>query len=154
MSFRIRGLEPNQFRHVFDLDEDALIKSGMRSMVIDAPNSAPCRVSLRDVDPGERVVLLQYAHQTAFTPYRSSGPIFVSEGARQAFDRIDELPPLFTNRPLSVRAYDTEGMMINAGVAHSDPRKLIDTFFADQATNYVHVHLARRGCFACRVDRA
>ena len=154
MSFRIKGLEPNQFRHVFALDEGALVKSGMRSMVIDAPNSAPCRVSLRDGDPGERVVLLHYAHQTALTPYRSAGPIFVSEGAQVAFDRIDELPPLFANRPLSVRAYDKEGMMIDADVAHDDPRKLFDQFFSDAATDYIHVHLARRGCFACRVDRA
>ena len=154
MSFRIRGLEPKQFRHIFSLDEGALVESGMRSMVIDAPNSAPCRVSLRDVDPGERVVLLQYAHQTAFTPYRAAGPIFVGEGATQAFDGTDELPPMFANRPLSVRAYDSQGMMIDADVAHSDPRKLFETFFADGATDYIHVHLARRGCFACRVDRA
>jgi hypothetical protein len=154
MSFRIKGLEPGQFRHVFELDENALVKSGMRSMLIDAPNSAPCRVSLCDVDPGERVVLLHYAHQTAFTPYRSAGPIFVSEGAKEAFDRIDELPQMFSNRPLSVRAYDKDGMIVDADVAHSDPRKLIDTFFSDSATDYIHVHLARRGCFACRVDRA
>lgn len=154
MSFRIRGLEPNQFRQVFALSEVALLKSGMRRMVIDAPNSAPCRVKLRDVDPGERVLLLPYAHQTAFTPYRSLGPIFVSEGAREAFDRVDELPPMFANRPLSVRAYDSDGMMIDADVTQSDPRKLFDQFFADEATDYIHVHLARRGCFACRVDRA
>jgi len=153
MSFRIRGLAPEQFRHVFVLDEDGLVKSAMRSMVIDAPNSAPCRVSLRDADPGERVVLLNYAHQTALTPYRSAGPIFVSEGAKEAFDRVDELPPMFANRPLSIRAYDQVGMMIDADVTHSDPRKLIEQFFADAATDYIHVHLARRGCFACRVDR-
>ena len=153
MSFRIRGLEPSQFRHVFALDEIGLAKSGMRSMVIDAPNCAPCRVSLRDVDPGERVVLLNYAHQTALTPYRSAGPIFVSEGAAERFDRVDELPLIFANRPLSVRAYDQGGMMIDADVTHSDPRKLFDQFFADATTEYIHVHLARRGCFACRVDR-
>lgn len=154
MSFRIRGLEPEQFRHVFSLDEAALAKSGMRSMVIDAPNSAPCRVSLRDVDPGERVVLLRYAHQTANTPYRSAGPIFVSEGAKKAFDRVGELPPMFANRPLSVRAYDKDGMMIDADMTQSDPRKLFEQFFSGAATDYIHVHLARRGCFACRVDRA
>lgn len=154
MSFRIRGLEPSQFRQVFTLSEDALLKSGMRSMVIDAPNSAPCRVKLCDVDPGERVLLLPFAHQTAFTPDRSFGPIFVSEKANEAFDRVDELPPMFAGRSLSVRAYDRDGMMIDADVTHSDPRKLFEQFFAEEATDYIHVHLARRGCFACRVDRA
>ena len=153
MSFRIRGLEPAQFRPLFALAEVALSARGMRGMIIDEPNSAPCRVTLRDVEPGERVLLLQYAHQTANTPYRAAGPIFVSERASEPFDRADELPTMFSNRLLSVRAYDGEGMMLNAEVAESDPRHLFKDFFADPAVDYLHVHLARRGCYACRVDR-
>jgi hypothetical protein len=153
MSFRIRGLEPVQFRHLFALADVALVARGMRGMVIDEPNSAPCRVTLRDVEPGERVLLLQYAHQTANTPYRAAGPIFVSEKASEPFDRIDELPQMLSNRPLSIRAYDREGMMVNAEVAY-DPRRLIDEFLSDPTVDYLHVHLARRGCYACRVDRA
>lgn len=154
MDFRIRGLDPAQFHSLFALNEAELINRGMRAMVIDEPNSAPCRVKLRDVEPGERVLLLQYAHQTAKTPYRSAGPIFVSETAAEPFDHINELPQMFSNRPLSVRAYDTEGMMVNADVAFSDPRHLLNDFLSDPAVEYVHVHLARRGCYACRVDRA
>jgi len=153
MSFRIRGLEPAQFRPFFALDDAALMERGMRAMVIDAPHSGPCRVTLRDVEPGERVLLLQYTHQSAHTPYRSAGPIFVSEVGLEPFDKIDTLPPMFSGRPLSVRAYDKQGMMVNADIAHSDPRDLFGEFFSDPTTDYLHVHLARRGCFACRVDR-
>ena len=152
MSFRIRGLEPAQFRPLFALDDDTLVARGMRGMVIDEPNSAPCRVTLCDVEPGERVLLLQYAHQTANTPYRAGGPIFVSAKASEPFDRIDELPQMLSNRPLSIRAYDRGGMMVNADVAY-DPRRLFDEFLSDPAVEYLHVHLARRGCYACRVDR-
>jgi hypothetical protein len=110
-------------------------------------------VTLRDVEPGERVLLLQYAHQTANTPYRAAGPIFVSEKASEPFDRIDELPQMLSNRPLSIRAYDREDMMVNADVAY-DPRRLLDEFLLDPIVEYLHVHLARRGCYACRVERA
>ena len=153
MSFRIRGLDPAQFRPLFALDDDALGARHMRSLVIDEPDSGPCRVTLRDVAPGERVLLLQYAHQTADTPYRSGGPIFVSEHGLERFDDVDVLPPVFTGRTLSVRAYDKEDMMIDADVVESDPRGLFSRYFSDPATDYVHVHFARRGCFACRVDR-
>ena len=30
---------------------------------------------------------------------------------------------------------------------------LIDRFFAEPSVSYLHVHNARRGCYACRVDR-
>lgn len=153
MSFRIRGLQPAQFRPLFALDDATLLERGMRAMIIDEPNSAPCRVALRDVEPGERVLLLQYAHQLANTPYRSGGPIFISEHSSEPFDRIDVLPQMFSNRPLSVRAYDGEGMMVTADVAHADPRLLFKEFFSDSSVEYVHVHLARRGCYACRVER-
>src|SRR5438876_6918741 len=95
MDFRIRGLEPAHFHSLFALGEAELIARGMRAMVIDEPNSAPCRIKLRDVEPGERVLLLQYAHQPANTPYRSGGPIFVSENASEPFDCINELPQMF-----------------------------------------------------------
>ena len=31
---------------------------------------------------------------------------------------------------------------------------LIERFFADPRTAFLHVHNARRGCYACRIDRA
>jgi hypothetical protein len=44
-------------------------------------------------------------------------------------------------------------MMVDADVTTDDPRPLFTQFLRDGATAYLHVHLARRGCFACRVDR-
>ena len=31
---------------------------------------------------------------------------------------------------------------------------LIERLFGDQRVSFLHVHNARRGCYACRVDRA
>ena len=52
MSFRIRGLQPNQFEPLFALDDTALEERSMRRVGIDAPHSAPCRVTLEDAAPG------------------------------------------------------------------------------------------------------
>ncbi len=153
MSFRIRGLEAAQFAPLFALDDAALAERSMRRVRIDAPRSAPCRVSLEDAAPGEQVILLAFAHHVAHAPYRASGPIYVRAG-RERFDRIDQLPPVFDGRLLAVRAYDGDGMMTDADVVESDPRPLFEKFFADPAVDYLHVHYARRGCFSCRVERA
>lgn len=154
MSFRIRGLQPAQFEPLFRLDDADLRERSMRRVGIDEPHSAPCRVTLQDAEPGERVILLPFTHQPAHSPYRAAGPIFVREMARQAYDRVDELPPVFSGRLLSVRAYDTDGMMLDAEVVDSDPRVLFSRFFLNPGADYLHVHYARRGCYACRVERA
>ncbi|MEI9993180.1 MAG: DUF1203 domain-containing protein [Rhizomicrobium sp.] len=154
MSFQIRGLSAAPFAALFALDAAALAERGMRRVTVDAPRSAPCRVTLEDAEPGETVLLLSFVHHAPNSPYRGSGPIFVREGERETFDRIDALPPAFAGRLLSVRAYDADGHMTDADIADSDPRPLFGRFFADPAVGYIHVHFARRGCFSCRVDRA
>ena len=154
MPFRIRGLAATQFESLFDLNETELAARDIVRVVADAPHSAPCRVTLEDAAPGEELLLLPFAHQTAASPYQASGPIFVRKKAREAFDAIGVLPPVFAGRLLSVRAYDAEGMMRDADVVESDPRALFERFFADAEVDYLHVHYARRGCYACLVERA
>jgi hypothetical protein len=154
MTFRIKGLAAAPFQALFGLDDDALAARDMRRVLADEPHAAPCRVTLEDAEPGERLILLPYAHHTARSPYRASGPIFVREAARDAFDAVGTLPPAFQGRMLSVRAYDAEGLMTAADLADSDPRPLFETFFADPDVAHIDVHYARRGCFSCRVERA
>ena len=77
MSFRISGLEPTPFRHLFGLSDDALIQAGARRYRVDKPNAFPDRVEMRDLEPGETAILLNYVHQPAETPYRASHAIFV-----------------------------------------------------------------------------
>jgi hypothetical protein len=154
MTFRIRGLAAEPFHDLFPLDDAALAARDMRRVIADAPRAAPCRVTLEDAEPGERLILLPYTHQTARSPYHASGPIFVREAARETFDQVGMLPPVFAGRALSLRAYDADGLMTAADLADSDPRALFEAFFADPQVDYIHVHYARRGCFACRVERA
>ena len=152
--FHIRGLDAAQFAPLFALSDAELAERDMKRFVADAPRSAPCRISLEDAEPGEALILLAYAHHTAHSPFRASGPIFVREKAAEPFDAVDTLPPAFQGRTLSVRAYDAHGDMVEAEVIDSDPRPLFDRYFADPAVAHIDVHYARRGCFGARVTRA
>ena len=154
MNFQLRGLEPAPFENLFDLDDAALAARGIRRMRSDKAVGFPCRVSLEDTPVGEEVLLLTFTHQDSASPYRASGPIFVRRGQSPA-RIVNALPPYLTLRPLSVRAYDATDEMVDADVVDgSAAEPLIRRYLARPDVAYLHVHFARRGCFACRIDRA
>jgi hypothetical protein len=58
-------------------------------------------------------------------------------------------------RLLSLRAFDADGMMIDADVvegARMEP--VVARFLAQPQVAYIHVHNAKRGCYSGRIDRA
>jgi len=154
MQVRFTGLDPAPFRDLYGLADDALAARGAVRVVADARPGYPCRITLRDADPGETVLLLPFEHLAGTTPYRASGPIFVREGATERYD-APITPHDMRSRLFSLRAYDGDGMMIDADVSEgTDLDAAFERFFARPATAFLHLHHARRGCFACRVDRA
>lgn len=155
MSFRIRGLDIEVVRPLFGLPEAELAARGIRRLVADASPGFPDRVELRDAAIGETVLLMNHVHQPAATPYRASHAIFVREAARETWDRVDEVPEVMRRRLLSVRAFDRDDMMIAADVGEGvDLERLLERLFANPAAACLHVHYAKFGCWAGRVDRA
>lgn len=155
MNYQVRGLEPALFEQLFDLDDAALAERGIRRVRADQPVGYPCRISLEDASVGEELLLLPFVHQDAATPFRASGPIFVRRGQPAAARMVNELPACLALRPLSVRAYDRAGEMVDAEVIDGrEAAPLIERYLARTDVAYLHVHFARRGCFACRIDRA
>lgn len=153
MTLRYTGLAPAQFEPLFALDDAALAARGIARVTADAVPGFPCRVSLEDARPGETLLLLAFEHQPAQSPYRASGPIFVRQLAHTAYDS-GELPPVFRGRMLSVRAYDATGMMVDADtVEGADAEPMFTRLLAREAVAYLHVHNARPGCYAARVER-
>ena len=154
MNYTLRGLEPALFEPLFQLDEEALATRGMRWTDVDEPVGFPCRISLEDAPVGERVLLLPFVHQDSRSAYRASGPIFVRPGVREARQVVGELPPYLTRRLLSVRAYDAKDDMVDADVVDGAvAAPLIERYLARDEVAYLHLHFARRGCYACRADR-
>ena len=154
INYRVRGLEPAPFKPLFDLSEEELAERGVVRMTVDSP-TFPCRVSLTDRAIGEKVLLLNHVSHEVANPYRASHAIFVTEGEDQAADYLDEVPPVFEKRILSLRGFDADGMMADAllaqpGEADEGIRKL----FANPAIQTIHAHNATRGCFSAKIERA
>jgi len=155
MSFIITGLDVDQFKPLFGLSDEELNARGVIRQTADAKPGYPCRVTLEDAEPGETVLLLNYEHHQANTPYRSSYAIYVNESAAATRRTIDTLPGVLKNRPLALRRFNADGMLIGAALDTSgDPTGAIDTAFADPETGYIHIHNALYGCFAAEVKRA
>jgi Protein of unknown function (DUF1203) len=155
MSFHIKGLSYDFFISLFSHDDAALGSMGVVRCVADANPGYPCRVSLEYAAVGEELLLLPFEHLPSRSPYRASGPIYVRRGV-QRFDAVDVVPDVLQRaRLLSLRGYDHEDMMVESDVvAPTAVITTIEAWFADQRVAYLHVHNARPGCFACRVDRA
>jgi hypothetical protein len=156
MSFRITGLKLAQFAALIALPEDKLPEHNARRVVADRSPGFPCRVSLIDAQPGERVLLVNYEHLPVASPYRSRHAIYVREDAREVCYEVGEVPPVLQHRLLSVRAFTAEGMMVDADVAEGRQQlvPLIERLLSPAEVAYLHVHNARAGCYAARVDRA
>jgi len=154
MPFRISGLDAARFRHLYGLSDEALLQQGARRCIADTQPGFPDRVALRDADIGETLLLLNYEHQPANTPYRASHAIFVIERAEQAYSGIDVVPESLKVRTLSLRAFNEAGEMVDADLVegiHLQP--LIARFFGNPEVAYLHAHFAKRGCYAARIDR-
>jgi len=155
MSFRIRGLAASQFDHLIGAPEERLDALGVKRVHVTRPHSTPDRISLRDAEPGETALLLNYEHLAVDTPYRSRHAIYVIEGEQRTFDAVDEMPGALRRRMLSMRAFDEAGMMVDADIVDGrEAEALIERLLANSQVVYVHAHYAKHGCFAARIDRA
>ena len=154
MHYAVRGLDPKAFEPLFGLPDDALAGRGVVRMVVTEKPSFPCRVSLTDREIGETVLLLNHVSHDVAGPYRASHAIFVTEGAQAPAEFVDRVPPVFEPRMLSLRGFDSDGMMADAvltgpGEAEGGIQKL----FANPRIAYIHAHNAARGCFSARIER-
>ena len=155
MNFQITPLPLKDFKALFTLSDEDLANRGARRLTADTNPGFPCRVSLEDAEMGESVILLNYMHQPADSPYRATGPIFVREKAVEATLQPGRIPGLVRRRTISVRGYDADGTMKNARVVEGHAiEQSITEFFADEHVAYLHLHNAGAGCYSCRVDRA
>jgi hypothetical protein len=155
VGFQVVGLPSSLFTPLYGLCEQELAERGIEVKIADAPKGFPCRVSLQDAPVGARMLLLNFEHQPANTPYRSRHAIFVQDGAQEAHPGVNEVPEVLASRTLSVRAFDARGQMLDALVVNGrEAGPAFERLLAVPGAAYLHVHNAGRGCYAARVDRA
>ena len=154
MSFRISGLDSSAFNHLFGLSEAELERHAAKRYIATEKPGFPCRVTLEDAEPGESLLLVAYRHHTANTAYRAEGPIFVREIHSAKAEWSEKIPPQLQQRLISLRAYDTRGMMVDADVVDGKQLEpLIERFLDNPNVDYLHAHFARRGCYAALIQR-
>lgn len=153
MTYVIRGLDPEPFSRLFDLDEADLDALNARRVTATADRGFPCRISLEDARAGEELILLHHTSHDVATPYRSAYAIYVRPGVEAATYRA-RTPPVFEGRPLALRAFDAAGMLQTARLAApGEADTAIRDLFADDGIAYIHAHNAAYGCFAARIER-
>ena len=154
MTYRITGIDPAPYRHLFGRSDEDLMRRGVVRMIVADP-TFPCRVSLTDRAIGETVLLLNHVSHDVANPYRASHAIFITETEQEPAEYVDDVPPVFRLRTLSLRGFDKDGMMADAiltqpGEADAGIRKL----FGNPEIETIHAHNATRGCFAAKIMRS
>lgn len=152
--FRIQGLAPEEFSRLIGQSDEVLARHGAKRYVADKKPGYPDRIGMRDAEPGESLILVNYTHQPADNAYHSRHAIFVLEGGEPRYDEVDRIPEVLRLRQLSLRAFDAGDMMVDAGLVDGkEVEDAIARLFADPRVRYIHAHYATRGRFACRIDQ-
>ena len=154
MDFRIKGLDPMPFARYFTMSEDELARHDGLRKVSDSKPGFPCRITMRDLEPGETVLLLNYEHLPVHSPYRSRHAVYVGT-SRNPYDEVNQVPQALRDRLLAIRAFDQRGLMIDADIVEGrECEPLVERLLAIDGVDYLHAHYARRGCYAGRIERA
>jgi Protein of unknown function (DUF1203) len=155
MSFQITALGHQRFARLFAMPDDELAANLATRMMATEKPGFPCRVSLADAEVGDEVMLVNYQHQEGASPYRAAHAIFVRKGVEQAHPARNEVPELLRTRMLSLRAFDSQAMIVGADLVDGkDLGPALDSLLADETADYVHIHYAKVGCYAARAERA
>lgn len=155
MAYRIEGLARERFAPLFGLPDEALAERGAVRVTANSERGFPCRVSLDHAAPGESVILLNHVSNDVPTPYRTAYAIYVREQAGEAPVYVDRLPPALAGRMLSLRAFDSAGMLREAVLAAPDEVEArIGELLGDAAAASIHAHTPAYGCFLARIERS
>ena len=155
MDYRIRGLSPAPFMPLYGLPDDELARRNTKRYVANTMPGFPDRIELRDAEPGERLILVNYVHQPAPTPYHASHAVFVLEGAEKAYDAVNEVPQVLRRRILSIRAFDLNHWLIEGDLCDGQALEpIVQRLLAKPEVAYLHAHYAKPGCYAAHIERA
>lgn len=155
MSFQIHALAPDQFESLFSLSDEELAKARATRVLVEAKPGFPCRISLADAEIGETVILVNYKHQPADSPFHATHAIYVRENVQQVFPDVGTVPKVLETRLISIRAFNDRHYIVDADVVEgASLSEAIPAMLQNSTTDYLHLHNAKLGCFIARVTRA
>src|SRR5207237_10426371 len=88
--------------------------------------------------------------------YKGKRPIYIHERECQPYTNYDAFPlELRTRRPITLRCYASDGMMIDGELVGQRPvEEVIEELFENSQINYLHARTASVGCYIARIERA
>ena len=97
MNFQIKALPEFAFSSLFGMTDAELAEHNACRQIVTTKPGTPCRVSMADAEVGDTVILCNYPHQPAKSPYQATHAIFVREtGCRiielRVLRLIDDMP--------------------------------------------------------------
>ncbi|HYE28454.1 MAG TPA: DUF1203 domain-containing protein [Allosphingosinicella sp.] len=154
MTYRIEGLPREAYAGLLGLTDEELAERGALRVTADAKPGFPCRVALEDAEPGERLILFNHVSNDVPTPFRAAHAIYVREAPGAPACYVDETPPVFDGRVISLRGFDGEGLLRDAVLASpGEADSKIRALFQRSEIAEIHAHNAAAGCFAARIVR-
>ncbi|KAK1072441.1 hypothetical protein LTR33_010222 [Friedmanniomyces endolithicus] len=137
---------------------DPYFASAATSRTLTPTVSVPCRRCLHDTVQGQEVILLSYDPFFGDSPYRSRSPIFVhADGCHEygtAPEDDDTMPLQQRSKLLSIRGFDQQNMMVRAELLEdAKALQMCEEMLMGGGCEYIHIHYARYGCFAVKVER-
>jgi Protein of unknown function (DUF1203) len=120
-------------------------------------SGGPCRFTLTEHPAGSRMRLFSWAVPEPAGVYALRSPIFLSVDGGQAWDAPGVVPPVVAARPVALRAYGADGMMVypaNTLVLDGNHDQVIRGLLARADVAFLNCHAALAGCYLCRFERA
>jgi hypothetical protein len=122
----------------------------------DVPVGSPLRCCLREVGPGDRILLIAYTPPGTSGAYAERGPVFIHADTCEGYLTPQAYPPGLSHRQQVVRAYDHLGR-IAAGVLVDDgghAEKVIRELLGRPDVALVHLRNVGYGCYNFTVRSA
>lgn len=149
MNWKIKSIDLEICKRYFSASAEELAKNNAKIITVKEKLTAPCRLSLKDLEPGDKAILLNYEHYNVNSPYKSIGPVFVGLNSQQVSLKNNSLPEIILpERRFSIRSYDENFMMIFAEIVlGKDVHNYISEHLKNTKIKYMQVHFAAPGCW-------
>ncbi|MDF2235553.1 DUF1203 domain-containing protein [Albimonas sp. CAU 1670] len=145
-------------------EEAAAIRAGRPDAYGAAPERviaeggpAPCRCCLRNIEPGEPMLILAHRPFPALDPYAETGPIFLHAEPCAPHDPTVPATGICRVNKMLVKGYlANDRIHYGTGrIVHPDdlPEAAAE-LLSDPRTAYLHVRSATNNCYQFRIERA
>lgn len=124
---------------------------------VGARGTYPCRHCLREASGENGMLLLAHRASEPRGVYGHPTAIFLCAEDCVRFDEPDTVPEIICNRQVSLRAFQSDGMMLYDAselVQGEDCDAAIRRILDRDTVAFINAHTAKAGCMLCRIVRA